>query len=98
MPAEWEKQNSTLIGWPYNEKDWPNRFENIPDIFAKIISKISHCQKVRVLIQNNGSRKVIRSKLKKCNGRLNNIQFINCKTDRVWMRDTWSNIYKRRKK
>ena len=53
MPAEWEKQNSTLIGWPYNEKDWPNRFENIPDIFAKIISKISHCQKVRVLIQNN---------------------------------------------
>ncbi len=88
MPAEWEKQNSTLIGWPYNEKDWPNRFENIPDIFAKIISKISHCQKVRVLIRNNESKKEIKSKLKTFNGRLNNIQFIYCKTDRVWMRDS----------
>ena len=24
MPAEWEKQKSTLIGWPYNEEDWPD--------------------------------------------------------------------------
>ena len=41
MPAEWEKQQSTLIGWPYNKNDWPGKFKNIPKIFAEIISKIT---------------------------------------------------------
>ena len=41
MPAEWEKQKSTLIGWPYNKNDWPGKFNNIPKIFAKLISKIT---------------------------------------------------------
>ena len=35
MPAEWEKQKSTLIGWPYNEEDWPDRFHNIPKFLVK---------------------------------------------------------------
>ena len=34
MPAEWEKQQSTLIGWPYNKNDWPGKFKNIPKVFA----------------------------------------------------------------
>ena len=33
MPAEWERQESTLIAWPHNKNDWPGRFENIPDVF-----------------------------------------------------------------
>ena len=41
MPAEWERQQSTLIGWPYNKNDWPGKFKNIPKIFAEIISKIT---------------------------------------------------------
>ena len=40
MPAEWEKQKSTWIAWPHNKKDWPNKFENIPYVFAEIISYI----------------------------------------------------------
>ena len=36
MPAEWEKQQSTLIGWPYNKNDWPGMFKNIPNVFARI--------------------------------------------------------------
>jgi len=34
MPAEWEKQRSTLVGWPQNKEDWPKRFKNIPDVSA----------------------------------------------------------------
>ena len=44
MPAEWERQQSTLIGWPYNKNDWPGKFKNIPKIFAEIISKITKSQ------------------------------------------------------
>mgnify|MGYP001214320762 FL=1 len=88
MPAEWEKQRSTLVGWPQNKEDWPKRFKNIPDVFAKIISKISVCQKVNVLIKNANLKKEIRPLLKRYNSKLNNIKFIICKTNRVWMRDS----------
>ena len=29
MPAEWEKQQSTLMGWPYNKNDWPGNADSI---------------------------------------------------------------------
>ena len=88
MPAEWERQQSTLIGWPYNKNDWPGKFNNIPKIFAKIISKITKSQEVNLLIKNHKSKNIIKKLLMKNNARIRNIKFIICETDRVWMRDT----------
>ena len=88
MPAEWEKQKSTLIGWPYNKKDWPGIFKNIPGVFAKIISKITESQEVKLLIKNSKSQNIIKKLLKANNANIRNVKFIICKTDRVWMRDT----------
>ena len=88
MPAEWEKQQSTIIGWPYNKNDWPGRFKNIPKVFAKIISKITKSQKVNLLIKDNNSKNLIKKLLRKNNARIQNVKFIICKTDRIWMRDT----------
>ena len=88
MPAEWEKQESTLIAWPHNKNDWPGRFENIPDVFAQIISQISKVQKVKILIQHNLVKKNIHPLLRKYKAKLKNIIFITIKTDRVWTRDS----------
>ena len=88
MPAEWERQQSTLIGWPYNKNDWPGKFKNIPKIFAEIISKITKSQEVNLLIKNYNSKNTIKRLLKKNNAKVQNVKFIICKTDRVWMRDT----------
>ena len=88
MPAEWERQQSTLIGWPYNKNDWPGKFNNIPKIFAKIISKITKSQEVNLLIKNHKSKNIIKKLLRKNNARIRNIKFLTCETDRVWMRDT----------
>ncbi len=88
MPAEWEKQQSTLIGWPHNKNDWPGMFKNIPNVFAKIISKITETQKVNLLIKNSTSENTVKKLLKKNNAKIRNVKFIICKTDRVWMRDT----------
>ena len=38
MPGEWELQKSVWIAWPYNKKDWPNLFKNIPRVVAEIIA------------------------------------------------------------
>ena len=85
MPAEWEKQKSTWVAWPHNKKDWPNRFENIPYVFAEIISCISKVQIVNLLIQNKKSKKKIINYLKQKKAKINNIKIITCKTDRVWV-------------
>ena len=97
MPAEWEKQQSTLMGWPYNKNDWPGKFNNIPKIFAKIISKITKSQKVNLLINSHKSKNIIKKLLRKNNARVRNVKFIICETDRVWMRDIGPIIIKDQK-
>tara|TARA_B100001029_G_C15056885_1_gene455099 strand:- start:426 stop:1472 length:1047 start_codon:yes stop_codon:yes gene_type:complete len=89
MPAEWEKQKSTWIAWPHNKSDWPNKFRLIPDVFAEIISQISKVQKVNIIVENIKSRKNIISFLKNYNVNNKNLKFIRCKTDRVWLRDSF---------
>ena len=87
MPAEWEKQNSTLVAWPHNKNDWPNRFKKIPLVFAKIIAKISRVQKVYTLIENKHDKPKALELIKKFKVKVKNIFIIIKKTDRVWTRD-----------
>ncbi len=88
MPAEWERQQSTLIGWPYNKNDWPGKFKSIPGVFAQIISAITKSQKVNLLVKDDKSKNKIKKLIRKNNTKISNVKFIICKTDRVWMRDT----------
>ena len=57
MPAEWEKQKSTWIAWPHNQRDWPNKFKSIPFVFCEIISNISNYQKTNILIEKKTNKK-----------------------------------------
>ena len=81
MPAEWERQQSTLMGWPNNKNDWPGKFDNIPRIFAKIISNITKSQQVNLLINNHKSKSIIKKLLRKNNARIRNVKFIICEID-----------------
>ena len=89
MPAEWEKQKSTWVAWPHNKKDWPNKFKLIPDIFAQIIANISKSQKVNILIENKNLKKKIYFTLKTYLANTKNINYTICKTNRVWLRDSF---------
>ena len=96
MPAEWEKQKSTWIAWPHNKEDWPNKFDLIPTVFAEIISKICKFQKVNILIENKKAKKKINQLLKVFLANTKNISYIVCKTDRVWVRDSFPIFVKNR--
>ena len=98
MPAEWEKQKSTWIAWPHNKKDWPNKFDSIPEIFAKIIFHISQDQRVNILIENVVLKKRAILILKKFKVKFSNIRFNLCKTNRVWLRDSFPIFVKSDKK
>ena len=98
MPAEWEEQKSTWIAWPHNKKDWPNKFDFIPEIFAEIISHISKGQKVNILIENNVLKKKAILILKNFKVNFSNIKFSLCKTDRAWLRDSFPIFVKNKNK
>ena len=98
MPAEWEEQKSTWIAWPHNKKDWPNKFDFIPEIFAEIISHISKGQKVNILIENNVLKKRAILILKNFKVNFSNIKFSLCKTDRAWLRDSFPIFVKNKNK
>ena len=88
MPAEWELQKSTWIAWPHNKKDWPGKFQSIPNVFAVIISALSKVQLVNILVNNKSDHREVVVALKKFGTKINNIRLINCKTDRSWTRDS----------
>ena len=53
MPGEWEVQKSVWIIWPYNKKDWPGLFNNIPKVISEIVGNLSINQKVNLIINNH---------------------------------------------
>ncbi len=40
LPAEWEEHKSTIICWPHQKEDWPEKFEPIPWVYVEIIKNI----------------------------------------------------------
>ncbi len=88
LPAEWEKHEATWIGWPHNKNDWPGKFEPIPWVYAEIVKKISHGEKVRILVQDKTHLISAKRILKASHVDLSRIEFHFLKTNRGWTRDS----------
>ena len=71
MPAEWEKQRSVWIIWPYNKNDWPGLFKFIPKTVSEIVSIVSKTQTVNLIIKTKKDIKIIRKELKQGNYKKN---------------------------
>lgn len=87
MPGEWEKQDSIWITWPYNKKDWPGLFENIPFTVSKIVSAISKNQVVNLIIKPNEDIDKIKKILLRQKTKLKLVRFHKIPSNRVWIRD-----------
>jgi agmatine deiminase len=88
LPAEWEPHEATWLGWPHNKSDWPGKFSTIPFVYAEIVKKISHSEKVRVIVESKDHQKKAEKVLKYVNADFNNIEFFTKKTNRGWLRDS----------
>jgi agmatine deiminase len=97
MPAEWEPHEATWIAWPHNREDWPGRFAPIPWVYGEIVRKLSHVERVRILVQDEALARSARRVLKKAGANLDAVEFIPCLTDRVWTRDTCPLFVKNRR-
>jgi agmatine deiminase len=88
LPAEWERHESTWIGWPHNKEDWPGKFSPIPWVYAEIVRLVSPGEKVNIIVEDKEHRKKAERLLKSVGVNVENIEFCKLKTDRGWIRDS----------
>jgi agmatine deiminase len=88
LPAEWEEHKSTIICWPHQKEDWPEKFSPIPWVYVEIIKNICDGELVRLFVQSEREIPKIKKYLDRAHVDTANIEFIISQTDRGWMRDS----------
>lgn len=88
IPAEWEKHKSTILCWPHQKEDWPNKFSPITWVYIEIVKNIVPGELVRIIVQSKSDIQKVKNYLSRAHVDLKNITFIVKETDRGWMRDS----------
>jgi len=94
FPAEWENQQGILLCFPHNGNDWPGKYQAIQWAFVEFIKKITTYEKVFLLVKDMNQKGKVSDLLSKADVNFKKIQFIICKTNRSWMRDSGPIIVK----
>ena len=87
MPAEWEPHEATWLAWPHNRTDWPGRFAPIPWVYGEIVRKLSRVERVRILVDTPAIQKHAARVLRDVGAHMEAVEFVPCRTNRVWTRD-----------
>jgi agmatine deiminase len=95
MPAEWEKHETTWLGWPHNASDWPGKFETIPWVYGEMVRKISAGENIRLVVRHTQDENFARRVFKQVGVDLRKIKFVTHPTNRGWTRDTGPIFVKR---
>lgn len=88
FPAEWEKQEATLLCFPHNGRDWPGKYGAIKWAFAEFIKKISARQAVYLVVKNTSFAGKVQELLEMADVNMKRVSFIEQRTNRSWMRDS----------
>ena len=97
LPAEFEKQQATLLSFPFEGKDWPGKFGAIQWEFVEFIRKVAEYQKIILLVKDEVHQNSVEKRLECAHVNLKNIDFIQLKTNRSWMRDSGPIVVKNSK-
>ncbi|MDA7618754.1 agmatine deiminase family protein [Verrucomicrobia bacterium] len=88
FPAEWEHQDGILLCYPHKGSDWPGKYQAIEWAFVDLIAKIAATEKVYLLVADTRTRDKVHGKLEKSAANVDAIHYIQCRTNRSWMRDS----------
>lgn len=91
MPAEWEPQRATWLGWPHNRTDWPGKFEPIPYVYAEIVRHLARAARVELIVNDAKAEAGARTILTHANvlpELHEHITFHHWPTNRGWLRDS----------
>ena len=85
-PAEWERHDSTWLGWPHHEPDWPGKFGPVPWIYAEIARVIADHETAEILCHSEEVMEGARAALDAHAVRRDRVRLHLVPTDRVWLR------------
>lgn len=88
IPAEWEKHESTWIGFPHNLSDWPGKMPPIQWVYGEIVKRISINEKVNIIVESEKHKNKAVRVLKYNGVNFDQVKFYVLPTDRGWMRDS----------
>ena len=88
MPAEWEPHHATILAWPHNKNDWPDKFGPIPFVYAEIIRNLTQVERVRLIVRNEKEAAHAKAICEKSGVKLSQLDIIIIPTNRIWMRDS----------
>jgi agmatine deiminase len=86
MPAEWEPHEGVWLAWPHEKTDWPGKFAPIPWVYGEILKRLSHVERVHILITRDNAAPAQRV-LEKSGAKMDSVDFFLCPTNRSWTRD-----------
>jgi agmatine deiminase len=87
MPAEWEENEATWLGWPHTLSDWPGRFAPIPWAYGEIVRKLAPGETVRIIVPSKAHQDRARQVLEAVGADQRKVEFFRWPTDRGWTRD-----------
>lgn len=87
-PAEWEPQQGVLLCFPHNGNDWPGKYGAIQWALVDFIKKVAEVETVFLVVRDSAFQAVVHDKLVRAHVNTKQVQYIVCKTNRSWMRDS----------
>ncbi len=88
MPAEWERHAATLLAWPHNKADWPDKFAPIPWVYGEIIKNLTQVERVTLIVRNEKEKQFALDVCVRSGANAEKIDFHIIPTNRIWMRDS----------
>ena len=90
MPAEWERHSATWLSWPKDPETWPQRVEQVQEIFLQMIAALSPHETVNLLVDDQETETIVRERCTFASA--SNIRFHRVPTVDSWIRDYGPNF------
>ena len=90
MPAEWRPHHSTWLTWPKDPETWPDRVQQVEEIYLEMIAALTPHEIVNLLVDDGETERVIRGRCSAAAA--SRIRFHHLQTVDSWIRDYGPNF------
>lgn len=92
MPAEWEPHEATILTWPHSTSKnfhphWPQLFETIPALFARMVKELEIGEDVHILIHDDATETIAKTEMKKAKVQGDRVHLHRIPNNFAWVRD-----------
>ncbi len=87
MPAEWEPHAGTILTWPHDERHWPGFFEQVPQIWARMVKELEVGEDVHIITHTEETENSAKAEMKKAGVKGERVHLHRIPSNFPWVRD-----------